>query len=80
MSERLPPRERVYWEGAEIKCCTLCNNPIDRFFVNGLVVRLRDFTILCLACHGTEGIGLGSGKGQKYRKEFPSERFYILEG
>ena len=50
--------------------CDICHDPLDRFinkmwFVDGRT-KAGIWTLMCPRCFEHYGIGLGSGKGQKY--------------
>lgn len=46
--------------------CDICGTPRGAAdFVDGRT-KVGPWAIMCLKCHGTEGVGLGLGKGQKY--------------
>lgn len=47
--------------------CDLCQRPITKDFVDGRTQR-GPWGNLCLGCHRSEGVGLGTGKGQKYER------------
>lgn len=56
----------VYWNGNTT--CQVCNVKDPLFLVDG---KLRDggqWAVMCIPCHNTYGIGLGTGKGQMYQK------------
>lgn len=45
--------------------CDICHGPIDEWFVDGKT-RFGPWGDMCKQCFGMYGIGLGTGKGQKY--------------
>jgi hypothetical protein len=45
--------------------CDLCEHAITIVFVDGQTVR-GYWAIMCSACYEKHGVGLGTGKGQKY--------------
>lgn len=56
------------WVGERPKNCDFCQKPLQKFFIDGKT-SLGPWGILCLSCHSIHGIGLGTGKGQKYNLE-----------
>jgi hypothetical protein len=57
-------KEVKRWMGPR-DACDLCGKDISKEpFVDGNT--RRGWGLLCLACHKTHGVGLGTGKGQKY--------------
>lgn len=57
-----------YWNGSKIESCNLCEEPIDDCFIDGRM-RRGSWAIMCLPCHALDGVGLGEGRGQLYRKQ-----------
>ena len=57
------------WSGSEPKECQLCLSEITNEFVDGVVLPAKKWAVLCIPCHQLYGIGLGVGRGQKYKKE-----------
>lgn len=53
------------WDGTNPTKCDLCRCAIKSTFVDGRTT-LGPWGILCVQCHNTYGVGLGTGKGQKY--------------
>lgn len=53
------------WHGAA-ECCQICGQKFEDFFIDGRTVR-GYWALMCLPCHLDFGVGLGTGKGQKYR-------------
>ncbi len=68
-----------YWLGSKIVVCDLCSNPIDKTFVDGSVAGFGSWAIMCSNCHHSHGVGLGTGKGQKYERQ-SDERWLKTEG
>lgn len=54
------------WLGSEPRRCDICRHPFGEHFYDA---RTRDgrWGLLCRPCFEIEGVGLGTGKGQKYR-------------
>jgi len=53
------------WIGKVPETCDLCKEPMFEAFVDGKT-EMGPWANMCLACHQMFGIGLGTGKGQKY--------------
>lgn len=55
------------WMGSTPRNCDAdaCGVPIDKVFIDGRTATGR-WGILCKTCHGIYGVGLGTGRGQKY--------------
>lgn len=70
----------IYWAGTEPTICQLCNFPIEGTFVDGIVKKKGSWAVMCIRCHTIYGIGLGTGKGQRYAKEEGSKIYYKSEG
>ena len=45
--------------------CQICGMEVGDTFVDGRTVH-GPWAIMCEVCHKTHGVGLGTGKGQKY--------------
>jgi len=54
------------WKGTRPVKCDLCRRTLEGFFVDGKIAS-GPWGILCVPCHTMYGVGLGTGKGQKYR-------------
>ena len=57
-----------YWTGPAPQACDLCKRPITSVFTDGRVASIGSWAFMCPQCHRHEGLGLGSGRGQQYRK------------
>lgn len=57
------------WLGS-VSTCNLCHSPLRTFkyFVDGMT-RIGCWALMCPPCFHTFGVGLGTGKGQKYNTE-----------
>lgn len=55
------------WMGSKPVSCDLCKQPLTNTFVDGRT-KLGPWGMLCKPCHNTHGVGLGTGKGQAYRR------------
>lgn len=56
------------WAGTPPKRCQMCLSPITTNFVDGKTVQ-GAWVIMCVKCHRVYGVGLGTGKGQLYRRD-----------
>lgn len=56
------------WTGDPPPRCDLCQQPITTSFVDGRIKQGTAWGYLCLSCHTRYGVGLGTGKGQRYDK------------
>lgn len=59
-----PVRE---WIGTSPISCDCCSRLIQATFVDGRTKK-GPWAIMCLSCHKTHGLGLGTGSGQRYAK------------
>jgi hypothetical protein len=59
--------DRKKWVGDPPPECNICHSPIEDYFVDGKTI-LGPWAIMCELCHTSAGLGLGTGKGQSYRK------------
>ena len=55
------------WGGSTPAECDICGVVIVDVFVDGKTVQ-GPWAMLCLQCHEIYGVGLGSGRGQLYRR------------
>lgn len=55
------------WYGEPPEECDICKSKLTFEFVDGATI-LRSWAFMCDPCHIRYGRGLGTGKGQKYRK------------
>lgn len=56
------------WYGSKPECQICGNDNPTPEFVDGRT-RMGPWALMCLSCHKTHGVGLGTGKGQKYNAE-----------
>ncbi len=59
--------EMKHWIGDAPEKCEICSERLVSIFVDGSTV-YGPWSVMCIRCHYLIGIGLGPGKGQKYRK------------
>ncbi len=65
------------WVGSE-PVCDFCGTPPTQFFVDGKTT-LGPWAIMCLGHHRQNGVGLGTGRGQKYEHR-PDKAWHKVEG
>jgi hypothetical protein len=58
-------KTRKVWVGTPPTKCDICAKPIIAVFVDGKTV-MGPWGNMCLKCHMGRGVGLGTGKGQRY--------------
>jgi len=69
------------WIGT-ISNCQICQDPLLGSMVDG-VVKIGDRNAwgnICLSCHTIFGIGLGTGKGQRYDWDNQSQQWVKTDG
>ena len=57
-----------YWMGSEIEKCDVCKAKIRNAFVDGKMEG-GPWAIMCASCHRIYGVGLGTGRGQRFEKQ-----------
>lgn len=55
----------VTWCGAPPEKCDVCGTAIEKVFIDGRT-RQGPWGFLCPSCHALDGVGLGTGYGQRY--------------
>lgn len=65
------------WVGPAPTNCDICHESIDKTFIDGRTV-YGPWANMCSACHSQVGVGLGTGKGQKYERD--GEAWIKVEG
>jgi len=53
------------WAGSEPTSCDVCHRPFKKYFIDGKT-QMGPWGLLCVECHEEIGVGLGTGRGQKY--------------
>lgn len=53
------------WMSGVPKECDICHEPLEKEFVDGATV-FGPWGIMCIPCHELVGMGLGTGRGQRY--------------
>ena len=56
------------WLGPVPTRCDVCCTQIDDVFIDGRTI-YGPWANMCCACHSKIGVGLGTGKGQKYERD-----------
>lgn len=66
-------------QSSPVDVCDICKTPIKDEFVDGRVQGISSWALLCLVCHREHGVGLGTGRGQRYQRQ-PNGSFTKVEG
>jgi hypothetical protein len=72
------PVSLKYWYGGPPEFCDMGGEPITDFFVDGKS-KMGPWGFMCASCHSRYGYGLGTGKGQSYKKQ-PDGRWLKVGG
>lgn len=56
------------WLGPTPTHCDICCMPIKNIFIDGRTV-YGPWANMCPTCHEQIGVGLGTGRGQKYERK-----------
>lgn len=56
------------WIGPKPVKCDLCGKPLSQQFVDGKTI-MGPWGIMCAVCHHHRGVGVGTGRGQRYDLE-----------
>ena len=59
------PATEKKWRGSPPVSCDLCGSAFKGEFIDGKT-RMGPWGLLCVPCHIRNGVGLGTGRGQKY--------------
>ena len=57
---------KLKWHGITPKQCEICGEPLTNEFIDGRT-KIGFWANMCPACHKEFGVGLGIGKGQKFK-------------
>jgi hypothetical protein len=57
--------EKRLWSGSPQSCDICKSDSVKEVFIDGATYQ-GPWAILCLKCFAMHGVGLGTGKGQKY--------------
>lgn len=60
------------WIGEPPSACQICHSPITDEFIDGRT-HLGSWAFMCHDCHVIMGVGLGTGRGQLYKKNDKNE-------
>jgi len=69
----------VFWQSANPTSCDICGVDIILSFVDGKT-KMGPWAIMDGKCHASHGVGLGTGKGQKYAWDSATKRFQKIAG
>jgi hypothetical protein len=69
--------EMKTWIGSPPERCDICGETLASGFVDGQT-RQGPWGCLCGKCHAKYGVGLGTGRGQKYEKQ--GDKFVKVAG
>lgn len=58
----------VKWIGTKPTHCDVCHRELRKEFIDGKTT-MGPWAIMCSRCHKSHGVGLGTGRGQKYSLE-----------
>lgn len=68
------------WYGSNPQRCQLCNRTfVDGEFIDGRTMH-GPWAMMCPTCHHDNGVGLGTGKGQRYALNPETEEWEKVEG
>lgn len=71
-----------FWCGDAPEKCDICkgnfHTPGEEIFVDGVTI-MGPWANMCASCHFDMGRGLGTGRGQKYKKQ-PDGRWMKIAG
>jgi len=56
---------KLYWGGSNPTCCDICHQQFETQMVDGKTDQ-GPWGLLCVHCHESHGVGLGTGRGQLY--------------
>jgi hypothetical protein len=59
--------------------CQICDGEIDTMFIDGKTI-MGSWAYMCPGCHETVGVGLGTGRGQKYECDYHTRVCKKIEG
>jgi hypothetical protein len=68
---------KMTWCGEPPATCDICDAELTNIFIDGRT-RMGPWGCLCITCHASHGVGLGTGRGQKYIKQ--GDDFIKIEG
>lgn len=69
----------VSWIGPAPAACDLCHTGLKDEFVDGKT-KMGPWASMCTRCHRANGVGLAGGRGQKYRFDVTTGRWWKVEG
>jgi hypothetical protein len=75
-----PYEAAPFWRGSKPTLCDICRKSFtSNIMVDGRTAR-GPWGLLCELCHTMFGCGIGTGKGQKYQLNEPTQRWFKIEG
>ena len=72
------PTKKKYWLGPLPIICDVCHSQVGEEFVDGRTV-YGPWANMCHDCFKQIGVGLGTGKGQHYKKD-ETGKYLKIEG
>ena len=66
------------WYGDPPQACDICGLEITTEFIDGRTDFRGMWGCMCLDCHKQHGVGLGTGRGQKYHLQ--NDKFVKVDG
>jgi hypothetical protein len=79
LNDKNPQKRRKVWMSDPPDKCQMCEKPIGDIFIDGRT-SLGPWANMCQSCHRRKGVGLGTGKGQKYQRDPQTGEFVKIEG
>jgi hypothetical protein len=70
---------KLKWQSKVPGECDLCENKIKKTFIDGRTYG-GQWGYMCARCHAMQGVGLGTGRGQKYQLDSSDNQFYKVGG
>ena len=65
--KNIKQHEAKYWNG-DPQDCDICHKKLSDSFVDGATT-MGPWAIMCQTCFSAFGVGLGTGRGQRYEKQ-----------
>jgi hypothetical protein len=59
---------RLYWAGSKLDKCEICRQSLTETVVDGKTL-MGPWALMCPACYSNYGLGLGTGRGQMYKRQ-----------
>jgi hypothetical protein len=58
----------IRWVGGDPSICEICKRSVEGTFVDGKTT-MGPWATMCVPCHKKWGVGIGTGRGQKYERQ-----------